>query len=131
MIAVNELEKMTNVSTSIESMFSRSQFEIVLKLLAPFAPHVTEELWYALGNKKSIHLSVWPEYDPRLIVDDEVKIIVQVNGKVRGSFITSVGVDDTKIEQMAHELPEVKKWTDGKHIKKVIVVKGKLVNIVV
>jgi leucyl-tRNA synthetase len=154
MITVNEIEKMQDATNKTQvkednkegarqdegekgenkihsEMITREQYEILLKLLAPFAPHVTEELWYSLGNKKSIHISPWPLCDEKLIVDDEVTIIVQVNGKVRGSFVTQKDAQDSQLETTAKDLPEVKKWIEGKEIKKVIVVKGKLVSIVV
>ncbi|MES2314475.1 MAG: class I tRNA ligase family protein [Patescibacteria group bacterium] len=123
MISVNELEKATSLT--------RDQFEILLKLLAPFAPHVAEELWYSVGNKTSVHISSWPVYNEALVVDSEVQIIVQVNGKVRASFKAETGSTEAQLEAHAKEIPEVKKWIEGKGIKKVIVVKGKLVSIVV
>jgi leucyl-tRNA synthetase len=127
MIAVNELEKIQAEGGTI----NRDQFEILLQLVAPFAPHVAEELWYSLGNKKSVHISEWPKYDDKLIVDDEVNIIVQVNGKVRGSFKAQIDANEAQLESNAKEISDVKKWLEGKSIKKVIVVKGKLVSIVV
>jgi leucyl-tRNA synthetase len=107
------------------------QYGTLLKLLAPFAPHVAEELWMSLGNKKSIHISPWPEYDPKMIVEDEVTIVVQVNGKVRASFMAATDATEDHIKNQALNLSEIKKWTEDKEIKKVIVVKGKLVSIVV
>ena len=127
MITVNDIEKELS---NDESRISEEQFEILLKLLAPFAPHVTEELWYSLGNKKSIHISEWPICDEKLIVDDEVNIMVQVNGKVRGSFKSSKDQSEAVLEAQAKEIPDVKKWLEGKSVKKVIVVKNKLVSIV-
>jgi leucyl-tRNA synthetase len=123
MIAINEIENAESIS--------KDQYEIILKLLAPFAPYFTEELWVSLGNKKSIHLSSWPEFDPALIVKDEVNIMVQVNGKVRGSFTSSADADNATLETKAKEVDEVKKWLDGKKIIKVIVVPKRLVNFVV
>jgi leucyl-tRNA synthetase len=123
MIAINEIEKAESVT--------RDQYENILKLLAPFAPHFTEELWGSLGNKKSIHIGDWPQFDSALIVDDEVNIMVQVNGKVRGSFISSNNADNATLEAKAKEVDEVKKWLDGKRVVKVIVVPKRLVNIVV
>ncbi len=122
MIVTNELEK--------EQMVSREQFEVLLKLLAPFAPHFTEELWTVMGNKQSIHISEWPQYNPAMLLEDEVVIMVQVNGKVRGSFKAQKNDSDEALKAAALALPEVKKWTDGKEVKKVIVVKGRLVSIV-
>ncbi len=123
MITVNEMEKAESVS--------REQFELLLKILAPFAPHITDELWSQLGNEKSIHISEWPKYDPAMIVETEVRIIVQINGKVRGSFMATKDAEQKFIEETAKSLPEVKKWLDGKEIKKVVVVPNRLVSIVV
>lgn len=122
MIAVNELEK---------AGVSREQFEIILKLLAPFAPHMTEELWQRLGNKTSIHIAPWPKYKPELAVEKSVTIAVQVNGKVRGTFEIDAEIAEDEVKKTATSLPEIKKWTDGKEIKKIIVIKGKLVSIVI
>ncbi len=130
MIALNEIEKSTTDAKS-PVVLSRADFETYLKLLAPFAPHVTEELWTTLGNKKSIHVSEWPKFDPKLIVDDEANIIVQINGKVRASFKIAVNSSEEDLKSAALALPETKKWLEGKTVKKVIVVKGKLVSIVV
>ena len=129
MITVNEIEKVLADNNPIQ--INRPQFEILLKLLAPFAPHVTEELWYSLGNKKSIHVSEWPICDEKLIIDDEIQIMVQVNGKVRASFKTNKDQSEAILESTAKEIPDVKKWLEGKEIKKVIVIKNKLVSIVV
>jgi leucyl-tRNA synthetase len=123
MITVNELEKV--------SALSRAQYEILLKVIAPFAPHVTEDLWISLGNKTTIHHSTWPTYDASLAADDEVTIIVQINGKMRGSFTAPAGATQAELETTAKELPEAKKWLEGKQVVKVIVVPKRLVNIVV
>ena len=123
MIAVNEIEKTDQVA--------RAEYETLLKLLAPFAPHVAEELWMSLGNKKSIHVSSWPEFDPALAADDEVTIVVQINGKMRASFAAASNSSREELERMAHAAPEAKKWLEGKKVLKVIVVPNKLVNIVV
>jgi leucyl-tRNA synthetase len=123
MIAVNDLEKLSQIS--------KENYQLLLQLLAPFTPHFTEELWLSLGNKKSIHISKWPKYEANLVIDDEVTIMVQVNGKVRGSFVTSVSAEQNDLENKAKELEEVKKWIEGKNIIKVIFVPKRLINIVV
>ena len=123
MIAVNEIEKQPSITTQ--------EFEILLKLLAPFTPHVTEELWSSLGNKTSIHTSPWPVYDPTCAVDTEMNIVVQINGKVRGSFTIDAGMSETQVTDMAQSLPETKKWLEGKRVVKVIYVPKRLVNIVI
>ena len=123
MIAVNEIEKF--------EFISKVQYQTLLQLVAPFAPHFTEEIWTSLGNKKSIHISVWPKYEPSLIVDDEVTIMIQVNGKVRGSFVAPANTDQQTLEKLAKENDDVKKWLEGKLVVKVIVVPKRLVNFVV
>ncbi|MFA6432420.1 MAG: class I tRNA ligase family protein [Candidatus Paceibacterota bacterium] len=122
MICLNELEKSESVS--------RTALESYLKLLAPFAPHVAEELWSSMGNKKSIHTSEWPKCDPDMLIESEVKIMLQVNGKVRGSFMAPTGTGKEDLEKMARDLPEAKKWLEAKEIRRTIVVPDKLVNIV-
>ena len=123
MIFSNEMEK--------EKEISKDDFKMFLQILAPFAPHIAEELWCELGEKNSIHLSTWPSWDPKLIVDEEVKIMIQVNGKVRGEVLTSTDTLEEEIKQKALSQESVKKYTEGKNIKKIIYVKGRLINIVV
>ncbi len=122
MILLNALDE--------QSVVSREQYEIFVKLLAPFAPHIAEELWSVLGNKTSIHLSVWPVYDEAKICEAIRKIGVQVNGKIRAEFAAAAGASDADLEAAALASPEVKKWIAGKTVTKVIVVKGKLVSVV-
>ena len=128
MIAVNDIEKALE---SPEAMIGKVQYEMILKILAPFAPHVTEELWYSLGNKKSIHTAEWPSHDPKQVEDTEATIVVQVNGKVRGSFVSVVNSAKDILEEKAQNIPEVGKWIEGKKIIKIIVIPNRLVNIVV
>ncbi len=123
MILMNEWEKSETVSVD--------DFKIFLQLLAPFAPHITEELWYQLGEKESIHSVNWPKYDPSFLVDGELTIAIQVNGKLRGDFTVSADTSEDDIKTMAQNHEKVLQWIDGKDIKKVIYVKGKLVSIVI
>ncbi len=122
MIAVNEIDDAEAIT--------KEQFELFLRILAPFAPHITDELWNLLGNKKSIHISAWPAYDPMIIVDDDVRIMVQVNGKMRGRFMAPNDSPQDRLEQTATALPDIQKWLDGKTIKKIVVVPNRLVSIV-
>lgn len=103
----------------------------LLLLLAPFAPHMTEELWSELGNKESIHLQQWPEYNKSALKKDNITIVVQVNGKVRDKVQVEADIDEEELKQTVLEQPKIKGYTDGKKIVKVIVVPKKLVNIVV
>jgi leucyl-tRNA synthetase len=99
--------------------------------LAPLAPHIAEEFWNKLGNEKSIFLEKWPEYDSGNIQSDEIELVVQVNGKVRDKFKTGVEISEEEAKKKALESEKIQKYLAGKEPKKVIYVKGKLVNIVV
>jgi leucyl-tRNA synthetase len=122
MIFVNEMEK---------SEVSREDYKKFLQILAPFAPHITEELWSMLGEKKSINLSDWPSYDENLIKDLEIKIVIQINGKVRAEMLIQTGGSEEDIKKKALTNQTTLKFTAGKEIKKIIYVKNRLVNIVV
>jgi leucyl-tRNA synthetase len=99
--------------------------------MAPFAPHFAEELWESFGNKGSIANAEWPTYDPEAIVASEITVVVQVNGKVRSKLTLPAGTSDRDIEAAALADPKVKEFIAGKQPKKVIVVQGKLVNVVI
>jgi len=122
MIFINNLEKQESVDQGI--------YENFLKLLAPFAPHITEELWCLLGHKDSIHQTSWPKYKPEKLVPNEVIIAVQVNGKVRGTFKVSADLGEAKAIKQVESMPEIRKWIDGKEIKKYFYIKGKIINII-
>jgi len=121
MIFINEAEK---------SDVTKEQYEIFLKLLAPFAPHITEELWHEIGNEESIHLTGWPQYDEEKTNEENVIIAVQVNGKVRGEFEIEIGESEEKVKETALLQENVAKWVKDNEVKKVIYIKNKLVNIV-
>lgn len=124
MIFVNEVEKNN-------FQLSTFNFKTFLKILSPFAPHITEELWHVLGHKQSITFEKWPEYDISQVDLGEVNFVVQINGKVRGQF---PALKDTTKDQalgIAQKLPEIKKWLEGANIKSVHYVPGRLINIVV
>ena len=124
MIFINEAYKQEKLSKKIMKDF--------LVILAPFAPHITEELWSKLGNKESIFKSAqWVKYDEKLTVTNEVEIVVQVNGKIRAKFNAPTNSNESELKSMAHSESNVKLYVDGKKIIKEIVVKNKLVNIVV
>ena len=105
--------------------------ETVVLLLSPIVPHIAEELWQLMGNTTSVLLAGWPEYREDALTKDELTIVVQVNGKLRGRFNTDVDTDNSVLKEKALSDENVLKFIDGKDIKKVIVVKNKLVNIVV
>ncbi|MBT3323375.1 MAG: leucine--tRNA ligase [Anaerolineae bacterium] len=104
--------------------------KIYLLMLAPVAPHFAEELWERMGGEYSIHTQSWPEVDERAIVVDEVEIAVQVNGKVRDKITVAVDIDDEKVSAIALASENVQKYLGDKPPRKVIVIKGRVVNIV-
>src|SRR3989339_133921 len=116
---------------SQSSILNLQSFASFLQLLAPFAPHMTEELWANLGNKESIFKSAWPKFDPTKIQHSEITVVVQVNGKLRDEIIVPVDIAEADAKARALSTEKIKKWLDGKEPKKVIYVKGKLVSIVV
>jgi leucyl-tRNA synthetase len=105
--------------------------ENLLLLLAPFAPHMTEELWEKLGKKESIHMMPWPKYDIEAMVEEEIEIVVQVNGKVKGKVSLPAEATDEEMKQAALSNEKVLPHIEGKNVVKVITVPRKLVNIVV
>jgi leucyl-tRNA synthetase len=109
----------------------RSAIDALTLLISPFAPHFAEELWAALGNKAGIANAAWPQYDPDVIAASEVVVVVQVNGKVRSKLTFPAGTSDKDVEAAALSDPKVREFTNNKQPKKVIVVPGKLVNVVV
>lgn len=123
MVLLNEFEADT-------SAVSRECKEIFLKLLAPFAPHLTEELWASLGKKGSIHRSSWPKYSERVLIEETFLMVIQVNGRVRATTTVKSGISEDDARKIALENPMVKKYLSGVP-KKVIFVKNKLINFVV
>lgn len=104
--------------------------EKLLLLLSPFAPHIAEELWRAIGKSESVFLSSWPKWDEELAKEQEIELVVQVNGKVRAKILVAQGTSEDRLRELALSDEKVKAHTIGKEIKKVIVVGGKLINIV-
>lgn len=122
MIAVNEL-------TSLKST-NREAMDIIARLIAPFAPHIAEEMWHRLGHEQSVVDSEWPAYDPKALVEDTVKYPVSFNGKTRFMLDIPAGTSKEDVEAIALADPAAARWLDGKTPKKVIVVPNKIVNIV-
>ena len=101
-----------------------------VQLLAPVAPHIGEELWAILGNKEGISYATWPTYDESALVEDEVEVVFQINGKVRGKANVARDLAKEELEKIAMENETIKENIAGKTVRKVIVVPNKLVNIV-
>ena len=133
--AIMELfNKMSDIrrakSDAEQARVMRFAMETLALLLAPIVPHFAEELWEALGNKSSVLLTRWPTYREDALERDELLIVVQVNGKLRSRFQVAPDSDDETIKEMALKDERIQKFIHDKAIKKVIVVKNKLVNIV-
>jgi leucyl-tRNA synthetase len=101
-----------------------------LRLMAPIVPHVAEELWQRTGGEESVHLQPWPEYDETAAAEDEITLVVQVNGKVRDRLTVPADVSKEAAEAAALESEGAKKFTEGLTVRKVIYVPGRLVNVV-
>jgi leucyl-tRNA synthetase len=122
MVFINEAYKQT--------VLPKEYVEGVVKLISPIAPHLAEELWSKLGHGSTISYEAWPTFDEAKLVENEVEIVVQVNGKVRAKLLVAKDVTKDQLEQIALDDDRVKEHVEGKTIRKVIAVPGKLVNIV-
>ena len=122
MIFMNEIEN---------SEINKNDFKMFLQILAPFAPHITEELWMTQGEKKTIHKSIWPKYNPKKIIEDKIKIPVQINGKVRTIFIVNADMSEDEIKTQVLKEKSLAQWIENREIKRIIYVPGRILNIVV
>lgn len=123
MILVNEMEKIERLN--------QNDFEMFLKILNPFAPHMTEEIWSGFGHKSFLVLEPWPKVSKKKMEEAEVKIIVQINGKMRAECVVPKSSKEETVLALIRVLPDVEKWIMDKEIKKVIYVKDRLINLVV
>jgi leucyl-tRNA synthetase len=140
--AVSELMKLSNAMAPLladaKAVFAAEALRTLVVLLAPFAPHLAEELWLKLGgrsggdalNTSSIHRQRWPDADATALVRDTVPLVIQIKGKVRGSLEVPADADKATLEQLALQSEVAAKWLEGKAPSRVIVVPGKLVNLV-
>jgi leucyl-tRNA synthetase len=125
---------MTMVNEFYDKGLSKGDFEVLLKLLSPFAPHITEEMWelqgFAAKYGKMAMQMPWPEYDESKTVDAVREIAVQINGKLRSSVTVSADADDEAMKAAACADDKIKRYLEGMEIVKTIVVKGRLVNLI-
>ena len=130
--ALHEFERtsLDGMPREERSPLLREAVEATLLLLGPVSPHITEELWAALGHSESLFKQRWPEPDPAALARDEVEIVVQVDGRVRSHLTALVGAQEAEVREQALADDKVRPWLDGRHIAKVVVVPGRLVNIV-
>jgi leucyl-tRNA synthetase len=122
-------DKVSNNSRNYDIL--REAIEKTIMLLAPFVPHVTEELWVSIGKSGSVHDQAWPSYDENALIKDEIEIAVLINGKVRDRIIIPSGISEEEIRIKVLEAQKIKDLIQGKEVVKVVAVPGKLVNIVV
>lgn len=128
--AVSNFMKWTNAAATWESV-SKMEFGTFLTLLSPFAPHLAQELWSQLGHKDQVHAQSWPNFDASKLIAENVEVVVQVNGKVRDKFTVASGISVEDLKAQALGSKKIQPWLGGKTPKKIIVVKGKLVSIVI
>jgi leucyl-tRNA synthetase len=128
--AISQMMVCTNALTSANPRPIEA-VRLLVRVLGPFAPHLAEELWSRLGGSGLVADAEWPSYDPALLVEDEIEMPVQVNGKVREKIVVKKDATQAEIEAIAKAAPKVAEALAGKEIKKLIVVPGRLVNIVI
>jgi leucyl-tRNA synthetase len=128
--AISQMMIFTNEMNARQTR-PRAALETFVLLLAPYAPHLAEELWSRLGHERSLICEPWPVADPKWLVSDTVTVVVQVNGKLRDQLEVAADADEAHVKELALASPKILQWTDGKQIVKVIYVPGKLVSVVV
>lgn len=131
MEAVNGYFKLKEAAGIGKSDAWNFAIESLLQVLAPFAPHITEELWLQLGHKETIHKDNWPQWDEKYLVSDTITVPVQINGKVRATLNVSADISEQDIIQQAKSHEKVAPYLEGKELKKSIYVAGRIVNLVV
>ncbi|MFA5183967.1 MAG: leucine--tRNA ligase [Patescibacteria group bacterium] len=129
MILANELTEYRNAHQAWP--FDAARFSCLLQILAPFAPHLSEEIWERLGNQGSIFKSVWPQFDPALIKDETVNLAISINGKLRATIEAAADISEDEAVVLARDNEAIQRWLAGKEIAKIIFVPGKLLNLVV
>jgi leucyl-tRNA synthetase len=128
--AISAMMVFVNESTKDPTRLNKSQGERFLLLLAPFAPHIAEELWERLGHNHSLAYEPWPKHDPAVLRQSEIEIPIQVNGKLRSRITAPASASREEVERLALADERVKALIAGKPVKKIVVVPGKMVNVV-
>ena len=123
MILINEFAK--------EEEIAQEDFETFLKLLSPFAPHIAEEIWQQLGHNKSVFTEKWPQFDKNLVKDETIELVIQINGKVRDKIEVATDIFEEEAKKIALASEKIKTILSGQEPKKVIFVRGRLINIVI
>ena len=129
MTLMNVLEKAATATEQDRALLQEG-LEAVALLLAPITPHISHQLWQELGHEEAIIDAAWPQVDESALVQDSLTLVIQVNGKLRGEIIVAASASREEVEAAARANENVQRFTEGVTIRKVIVVPGKLVNIV-
>jgi leucyl-tRNA synthetase len=120
---------MSFINAAEKSALARAEYAILLRLIAPFAPHLAEELWRRLGYEASVHAQPWPSADPRLIEETRWRIVIQVDGKVRDALEVNRGASQDEVLKQALELPGIRRWITGKKPEVKAYVPGRLLSL--
>ncbi len=129
MECTNALLRLRDAGAASTDEWGRAVRTLVL-MLAPLTPHIAEELWERLGEPYSVHLQPWPQWDPEAVREETITLVLQVNGRVRDRVSVPVGLPESALRDVALQSEKVRKFIDGKEVEDVIVVPGKLVNVV-
>ncbi len=129
--AIASFMEFVNFAQEHKKEIGKKTLERMLLLLAPFAPHISEELWHVTGHKNSIFEEKWPQYDKRLVKEEKITLVIQINGKVRDKIEVLSGISKEEAKKLALKQKKVQNWIGGKDIKKVIFVSDKLINFVI
>ena len=129
--AISAMMEYTNYIQRQDKKFQQEDIEKLLMILAPFAPHISEELWEKLGHKESILKEKWPEYNPELIEEESFTLIIQINGRVRDQVNAQKGISEKGAKELTLKSPKIQKWLKDKEVKKTIFVKNRLINFVI
>jgi leucyl-tRNA synthetase len=128
---VNAMYHLKDQTANADSALVKETVSALLRMVAVFAPHLTEELWHEVGFAGSVHQQVWPTYDPEAVKVEEVEVVLQINGKVRDKILAPFGISAQELEKLALSQEKVQTLIAGKQVVKVICVPQRLVNIVV
>jgi leucyl-tRNA synthetase len=128
---VNETYDYINLEPTALSLEFKEAIQTIIILLSPFVPHIAEEMWERLGNKESIFRAKWPDYDKNALNQNTIELPIQINGKLRSKIEAPFNAEEDEIKKLVLEDSVINKWIEGKPLKKIIIVKGKLVNLVI
>ena len=133
--AISELMKfynsLSNCISEVNNNLKKDALKTFCILLAPFAPHISEEIWHLIGFENSVHLEHWPSFNAEALIENSYELVLQVNGKVRDKITINNEMNDDQIKELTLKRPNILKWIQDKEIRKIIIVKGKIMNIVV